>query len=120
MDEIRIVLSLIGIIGVLVLTYVGSKYLTKKVSFKSSKHIKIIERVPIGTDKSLIIVKIGEKYMLLSSSSQSVSKIQDLEESDIEITPEKPDDNSPPSFSKALTMVIAQKFGRKGGGNNEK
>lgn len=80
--------SLLGVIGLIFLAAFGAKWVNKKFNYgnisSSSKGIKIIEAVGIAQDKQLIIVSVGNKYMLLGVTQASVSKICDLDLSDIE------------------------------------
>lgn len=62
-------------------------YLAKKLKMPSgaSKNINVIEYRNIGNNNNLVIVNIGEKYMLLSSNKDKVAFIADLSKNDIAI-----------------------------------
>ena len=56
-----------------ILAYVTTKYIGGK-SKKASRgnYIQVIETVSLGIDKQLILVKVGEQYVLLSSSGKNI------------------------------------------------
>lgn len=84
MPEILIfVLSLLGIIGLIFLTYYASRWLNRRVSQSGTRSIRILERSMFGQDKSLVIVKVGGKIMLLGVTAHYIEKISDLDEEDI-------------------------------------
>ena len=45
--------------------------------------MKVLERTMFGQDKSLVVVKIGDKIMLLGVTAHHIEKIADLDESDL-------------------------------------
>ncbi len=48
-----------------------------------SGNIKVIERAYLDRDKSIVIVRVGQKEYLLGVSANSVSLLQELEEGQI-------------------------------------
>ncbi len=78
-----LIVSLLGVVGLIFLTYYGVRWLNKKVPMSGARSIKILERAPIAQDKTLVIVKVGEKHMLLGVSAQHIEKIADLDAGDI-------------------------------------
>jgi len=70
-----LVLALILILGKL-----GNKFnLTS-----NNKYMKIIERLPLSKDTSLLIVKVGDKGYLMSSSSGKSEILKELSASELE------------------------------------
>ena len=51
------ILSLMGVIALIFLTFYASRALHKRMYSFSGKHIKIVEREMLSQDKSLIVVK---------------------------------------------------------------
>lgn len=47
-----------------------------------SRHIKVIDRVMVGQDKCLLLVRVAEKTMLIGMSSGTVTRLCDLEDPD--------------------------------------
>ncbi len=83
MEFLTVVLSLLGIIGLIFLTYFASRWLSKKFSITGARSIKVLERVNFAQDKSIVMVKVGEKLMLLGVTPQHIEKISDLDQTDI-------------------------------------
>lgn len=82
-EIIAVILSLLGVIGLVFLTYFASKWLNRRFSTTSARSIKILEKAALGQDKSVAIVKVGTKLMLLGITTQHIEKLSDLDESDI-------------------------------------
>lgn len=90
MDEILLVFfSLLGVIGLILLTYYGQKWMNKKfrgnTNFSSGKNIKIKECTGVSPDKQLIVVSVGKKTMLLGVTPAGINKISDLDEEDVAV-----------------------------------
>lgn len=113
MSELMLVIcSLLGVIGLIFLTYYATRWLNKKFRsggiYGSGSGIKIIECVGIAQDKQLIAVKAGNKAMLLGVTPQSVTKLSDLDESDIEAM--LPNENtSGGGFAESLKKAFANR-----------
>jgi flagellar protein FliO/FliZ len=75
------VLAFIIIFGsILFLAYVASKFVASKSNnLMKSRHIQVIESVSLGIDKRLMLVKVGEQYYLLSSTSKQIELIDKVE-----------------------------------------
>ncbi|WP_017415645.1 flagellar biosynthetic protein FliO [Clostridium tunisiense] len=65
---------------ILILGKVGSKFNLGT----NTKYMKVLERLPLSKDNSLVIVKIGEKAYLMSSSSGKAEILRELETSELE------------------------------------
>lgn len=77
---IKVVLAMIV---VCVTAYFGIKYLLPKGSFikKSSRsEIEILERFPLEPRKSLYILKVGNRRVLIGTTENSVHSLLELEE----------------------------------------
>lgn len=69
---------------IILLIYLSMKYGTKKLQdMQSGKFIKVLERVPISKDNSLVVVKIGDKGYVLTSSSAKIDKLMELSEEEL-------------------------------------
>ncbi|NLM60818.1 MAG: flagellar biosynthetic protein FliO [Clostridiales bacterium] len=79
-----VVLALFALIGVLVLAYFTTKWLARRTGGDRGKGIiKIIDRQFIAQDKSFIVLRVGKKILLVGHTSQSMTKLADLDEDDI-------------------------------------
>ena len=77
------ILTLVGLIltvgKILVLAYVCSKYIGRSmVGYSSSPNMKVVDRIALGQDKSLVIAKVGAKYFLLGVSSASINMLKEI------------------------------------------
>ena len=84
---VPLVLALVAVGAVLYLSYLFSRYLavgTAKIN--KSKYIKIVDRAVLGQDKMLLIVRIGEKNYLISSSAQSIQILTELDHLQAELS----------------------------------
>ncbi len=75
--------TLVLMLGVFVAAYYFSKFISKKYQPKNglSRNIEIIERLPVGKDQSLALVKVLDKVFLIAFSAQSVTKIEEMDAS---------------------------------------
>lgn len=60
--------------------YFVTKYIARK-GFKVSgnKNLKIVETVSLGIDKNLLLVKVGEQYLLLGSTQKNISMLTTID-----------------------------------------
>ncbi|MCL2698607.1 MAG: flagellar biosynthetic protein FliO [Oscillospiraceae bacterium] len=81
MEWLRLVLSLIGILGFIFLIY----WMMRKVNKMSSgSKLRILDRAVTGRDSSLLVVSVSGRLMLVGVSSQRMEKLCDLEISEEE------------------------------------
>ncbi len=84
---LKLILLLVGFCALLFLTYVTTKYIgQKQIRTMRSKNISILETVALGTDKRLHLVKAGNSYLLIATTSKSIEFLAnvDIEETDAE------------------------------------
>ena len=105
--------ALLAVGAVLYLSYLFSRYLARGTAkLTKSKHIKIVDRVALGQDKMLLVVKVGEKNYLIGSSSQSIRVLTEIDE----LPEESAQADSlmgSGSFQAALQMMLAKKEKRR-------
>lgn len=106
------VLELLGIFlifcCVLYLAYIASRFVGKKFSAaNNSRHIKVVERVSLGLDKQLILIRIGSDHYLFMAGKkdfQMVAKVdidkEDTGEQTVENKPGEPVFNFSEIFKK--------------------
>ena len=119
MGIFKVILSLVGIVILILATYFGMKWMTKKVQTRPGNIIKVVERVNLTQDKSIVIVTVGEKCMLLGVSPSHVEKIQDLDKDEI-TSIQIASSLERPTFTQAMAQVISEKAKKRGGGFNDK
>lgn len=76
-------LSILGIFlifgSVLFLAYSGTKFFGAKAGMMmKGKNISIVETIGIGIDKQLHLVKVGEKYILLSTAGKNIQMLTEV------------------------------------------
>lgn len=91
---------LVFICALLLLAAVGYRYRTQKSSGKSKPLMHVEHRMMIGNKQSLVVVRVGEKNLLLGVTPQNISLIQELDEM---LTYEKNKD-----FSAQLAEIIGR------------
>ena len=79
------VFSLLGIILVLLLVLGGCYLFTRWASTglvggpgRGSARMQVVERLPVGRDQVLLVVRVGARYLLLGSSSAGFSLLAEL------------------------------------------
>jgi flagellar protein FliO/FliZ len=70
---------------ILMLFYLSVKYGGSKLQgIQNGKFIKVLERVPLSKESSLIVVKIGEKGYVLTSSTGKIDTLLELNSEEIQ------------------------------------
>ena len=86
-QDFTTILTGIGTIVLMLLVFVGAYYFSKFVSKKyqpkygNVRNIEIIERMTVGKDQSLALVRVSGKVFLLAFTAQSVTKIEEMDAS---------------------------------------
>lgn len=82
-EVFSIIISVMGIVFVLFLTYYSTKWLSiKSTNMSKSKYINVIDKMVLGQNKYLAIVEISNKYYLLSITDNNINIIKELDELD--------------------------------------
>lgn len=72
---------------VIFLAYFVTKFVSlKAINYSKSNNLEIIDRIAIGRDKYLYIIKAGNKYILIGTSGNYISRLKDLKEEELNIT----------------------------------
>jgi len=108
---IELILAVIAMIGVIYLSYLFSKYLASSTSkINSAKYMKIIDRLPTGQDRSVIILQIGDKHYLVGNTPQTIQILTELsEEQLIELPHDGRISLHPDSFKHVLDGMLNKK-----------
>lgn len=87
MDEFYLVIKLIfALIVVFGLMIIAIKYSNKGVNkINSRKYVKVIDRVQISKESFIVILKIGEKGLVLLTSTNHTEKLEELTNEEIEL-----------------------------------
>ncbi len=113
------ILSLMGllicVLVVIVLAYLFTKYVAgRNGSFLGvgggNDRFKVLIRLSLGRDQSLVLVQAGERYLLLGVAPSGVSLVAELTQEESQALYAPPSDQpAPPSFGEALRTVLKQK-----------
>lgn len=80
MDRLmQVLLMLLGFGSIVFLAFITTRYIgTRANKAMKGKHITIIETVSLGMDKKLHLVKAGEQYLLIASTSKNVEFVSEI------------------------------------------
>ncbi len=119
-ETITVFFSLVGVIIFILLTYYGARWLSKRVRIYNNGVIKVLERVNIGPDKAMMVVAVGEKYMLIGVTQQHIDKITELEKQDVEKLLEENKPSEKLTFSAQLVNAFLSRKQSGGGAKDDK
>jgi flagellar protein FliO/FliZ len=98
METLRIALSLIAFFALLFLTYVTTKYIgQRQLKTMKSKNISVVETVMLGADKRLHLVRAGNSYVLIATTSKTVEFLTTVE-LDEDVIKEETEETADPLF----------------------
>jgi len=61
-------------IGIFILTYYSTRFISKRsLEASKTKNMKLIEKVSVGKDKDVALMKVGDQFYLVGISATSVS-----------------------------------------------
>ncbi len=123
LEEIGTLLGMLAaVLGVLVLAWLFTRYLAGRApglgGFLPGRggKLRLLERMPLGREQSLVVVRMGEKVLLLGVTGSGISLLQELsaEEAaawDSEVPTASSTDASaaPIPFREALREVLKQR-----------
>ena len=81
MEDIFEVLGMLLVFGaVLLLCYYTTRIIGKKLSGRTkNKNMKIVETLPLGLDRCLYLILVGNKYFLFFSSKRGLEMVSEIE-----------------------------------------
>lgn len=83
-DIFSLLLMLIAVGAILYLSYIVSRKVgSGTISSGMAGNIRILDRAFVGRDKSVVIVRVGQKDYLLGVSQENVCLLQELEEGQV-------------------------------------
>ncbi len=103
-----VITTFLLVMGILALCYFFTKKIGKgMLRYQTSSCMKVIDRVIIGTDKSLMIVQIGERYCLIGVAQSGIQLLMELSKEEVQM--QLLHKETPPNF----TELLSEKFKRK-------
>ena len=107
---------LICVLVVVVLAYLFTRYVAGRGGGMAglsgaSERFKVLSRLSLGREQGVMLVKAGEKFLLLGVTPAWITLLKELTqgEADAICPPPDPDLPPPPSFGEALRTVLKQK-----------
>lgn len=78
-------------------------------SFQGGRQMEVLDRLPLGRDQSVILARVGERYLLLGVGTAGVTLLTELsaEEAASWKTAQPPEGN--PSFKEAFMAIVKKK-----------
>ena len=84
---VQLILALGVTLGLMFLTF---KLMGKKVnSINNGKFVKVIERVQVSKENTILVVKVGKKGYVMTSSTGNMGKLSELSEEEIDLIEEE-------------------------------
>lgn len=81
---LMIVKFIIGLGVILPLIYFSIKFGGKKFqNMQNNNYLKMLERLPVSKDNSLLVVKIGEKGYVFTSTANKIEMLMELDENEV-------------------------------------
>lgn len=125
-DNIKAVFSVVSMLAVMALILVLAYYATKLIGQKMgggtarAGSLQVLDSIAVGQNRMLCVVRAGKRLLLVGVTPQQISKLCDLEESDLPIAeppPDRPEGSL--TFSETLKSVLKSNWGVGAGANRK-
>lgn len=118
MGWLQIISALFMTVLILYFTYVFTKYAGRGMQLRGrgmTGRMKLIDRMALAPDKSVVIVQVGERYLILGISSGQVNLLMEIPKEEMERTePEGSADGQNGTFSVLLRQMLEKTKEKKG------
>lgn len=126
-QTVETVLVGIGTIVLMLLVFVGAYFFSKfaakqyQPKFGAARNIEIIERMVVGKDQSLALVRVSGRVFLIAFTAQSVTKIEEMDSSlfPVDTEVQKTGENFMNFFTDAYKNLLNKKNEEKGDEKDE-
>ena len=115
------ILSVLGLLAVVLLVLVGAYFFTRWAGQNMggglfalrSGQLQVLDRAALGRDQALLVVKAGQRYLLLGSSTAGVTLLAELTREEgacweAPVSPQGPEGKQSPNF-RALMRRLKEK-----------
>ncbi len=105
-----LLVSIIVLGGILYLAYTASRYIGLSAARQSSaKHIRLLDTLSLGSERAILVVKIGERQLLLGVTSGGIVNLAELAEKDVQelLVEQKPEAH--PKFAEMMSRLGKRK-----------
>jgi len=102
---------------IIVIAYITTKFIGKKsMLFTTGKNLKIVDRISLGLDKSLYIIRLEDYFYLIAVAKQNIEFIDKLSKDEIDISSDGTEDfHSSAPFQPKFDSYLRKYFTRKKG-----
>lgn len=106
-DILQIFLMLFVLVAIIIAAYYSTRFIGNRSSrFLSGKYIKVIDRIVVANDKSILIVQIGLSYSIIAVTGQGINLLKDLPyEELVEIKDDSKVNSTPEVFANYLNSA---------------
>lgn len=113
-DLLSLLGTLVVIVAVLALAYVFTRYVAGHTvsggPAKGGEHLSVIAQLPLGREQKLVLVRLGERCLLLGVTQSSIVCLRELSaEEAAELQQKAAAEPAAPSFHNALRSVLEQR-----------
>ena len=114
------ILSVIGLLAVVLLVLAGAYAFTRwagrslggglMAGLGGGRRLQVLDRAGLGKDQTLLVVRAGQRYLLLGSTPAGLTLLAELSQEEAqELYAPSPGQPAPPTFGEALRTVLKQK-----------
>jgi len=76
--------------------YFVTRFIARKgFTASGNKNLKVVESIPLGIDKTLLLVRVGEQYLLLGSTQKNISLLTAIDREKLKLVNTAEDYNGP-------------------------
>lgn len=113
-DLLQVIGTFIVVVLILILAFVMTKRIGKSaIRYQNSSNMKVLERVLLGQDKSLLIVQVGNKYCLIGVAQSGIQLLMELQEEDVPNIVSQARENTMTDFHMSqFKEIFLDKFGK--------
>ena len=106
-----VIATLIIFVVILYLAYITTKTLGKRYSLGNTgnKNFKVFDSMSLGQDRMLMIVKAGQKVILIGTGKEHIEYICDIDESQLTVS-EQTSPSGPADFAQILKKAAQSKI----------
>ena len=81
-------------------------------AFQGGRRMEVLDRLPLGRDQSVILARVGERYLLLGAGTAGVTLLAELTADEAASWKPPQSGEEKPGFQEALITVIKQRMRR--------
>ena len=79
-SPVSLFLYLFIFLAILGMAYFSTRFISKNATRHFGKNMRVIEKLPLGMDRSLMIVQVGDVYYLIANNKMGIEKMDRLDQ----------------------------------------